>query len=308
MATPESTLLEARRSAAPTRYERQFADVLAGVLGVDQVPVQSHFFEELGADSLVMAHFCARVRKQPELPPVSIQDVYRHPTIRSLAAALTATAPREVRSPAPAAVGGPAPASTLEYFTCGALQLLAFLAYSCLAVSGAGAAYEWISEAPDAAGMYVRLVLTGVAAFLAVCTAPIVAKWVLIGRWKPGQIRLWGLSYFRFWFVKTLIRSNPCALLFVGSPLYLLYLRALGANIGPGVAIFSRRDGTSSSASEPCSTSTPPWATGHSSVTPPRSTAARRFRPPSAGTAPRRSARTWTTGGSRRCPRADCAG
>src|SRR5207249_9606188 len=82
MATPESTLLEARRSAAPTRYERLFADVLAGVLGVDQVPVQSHFFEELGADSLVMAHFCARVRKQPELRPVASQDGYRQSMVR----------------------------------------------------------------------------------------------------------------------------------------------------------------------------------------------------------------------------------
>jgi len=89
--------------------------------------------------------------------------------------------------------------------------------------------------------MYLRLVLSGVAGFLVVCTLPILAKWVLIGRWKSGQLRLWSLEYVRFWFVKTLIRSNPCALLFVGSPLYLLYLRALGAKIGPGVVIFSRR-------------------------------------------------------------------
>src|SRR5205814_8311160 len=44
-----------------------------------------------------------------------------------------------------------------------------------------------------------------------------------------------------FWIVKTLIRSIPCALLVVGSPLYVLYLRALGAKIGPRVVIFSRR-------------------------------------------------------------------
>jgi non-ribosomal peptide synthetase-like protein len=40
--------------------------------------------------------------------------------------------------------------------------------------------------------------------------------------------------------VKTLIRSNPLAFLFVGSPLYALYLRALGAKVGRGVVIFSR--------------------------------------------------------------------
>jgi non-ribosomal peptide synthetase-like protein len=70
---------------------------------------------------------------------------------------------------------------------------------------------------------------------------------VLIGRWKPQQIRVWSLAYVRFWTVKTLIRSNPLVLLLGGrshtsttSPLYVLYLRALGAKIGRGVAIYSR--------------------------------------------------------------------
>jgi non-ribosomal peptide synthetase-like protein len=63
---------------------------------------------------------------------------------------------------------------------------------------------------------------------------------MLIGRWKPEQIRIWSLAYVRFWIVKTLVRANPWALMFIGSPLYVLYLRALGAKIGPGVAIFSR--------------------------------------------------------------------
>src|SRR5207249_7763995 len=104
-----------------------------------------------------------------------------------------------------------------------------------------GAGYEWIFAGPSGLDIYVRLLLAGVAGFLVVCTVPIVAKWMLIGRWRPQQIRIWSLAYVRFWIVKTLIRSNPGALLFIGSPLYVLYLRALGAKIGPGVAIFSRR-------------------------------------------------------------------
>src|SRR5215510_10185674 len=68
--------------------ERILADVLAEVLNVERLSVDSHFFDELGADSLVMARFCARVRKQGDLPSVSMKDIYRHPTIRSLAAAL----------------------------------------------------------------------------------------------------------------------------------------------------------------------------------------------------------------------------
>src|SRR5207237_7105148 len=74
-----------------------------------------------------------------------------------------------------------------------------------------------------------------------VCAVPIAAKWLIIGRWKPQRIRIWSLAYVRFWIVKTLIRSNPGAHLFIGSPLYVLYLRALGANIGRRVVIFSRR-------------------------------------------------------------------
>src|SRR5437773_11028745 len=239
--TPDSTVIEERHSAATLRSESIFAEVLAGVLGVDRVPVDRHFFEELGADSLVMAHFCARVRKRGDLPSISIQDVYRHPTIRRLAAALADVVPRAVPSPGPAPTAAAAPASRLEYVACGVLQLLSFLGYCYLAVLGAGLAYEWISAGSGGVVIYLRLVLCGAAAFLIVCTVPILAKWVLIGRWKPGEIRLWSLAYVRFWFVKTLIRSNPCALLLVGSPIYALYLRALGAKIGPGAAIFSRR-------------------------------------------------------------------
>src|SRR5882724_11779186 len=237
----ESMLIEDRGSAATTSAEGIFAEVLADVLRVDRVSVDSHFFDELGADSLVMAHFCARVRKRGNLPSVSMKDVYAHPTIRSLAVALADSAPSSAKSSVVAASEVATPTSTLEYVLCGALQLLFFLGYSYLAALATAQAYEWISEGSDGVDIYVRLVLCSVAGFLVVCTAPILAKWMLIGRWKPEQIRIWSLAYVRFWIVKTLIRSNPCALLFVGSPLYVLYLRALGAKIGPGVVIFSRR-------------------------------------------------------------------
>src|SRR5947208_597884 len=234
-------LIEDRGSAATTGAESIFAEVLADVLRVDRVPVDSHFFDELGADSLVMAHFCARVRKRGNLPSVSMKDVYRHPTIRSLAAALADVAPSSAKSSVAAAIEVATPTSTLEYVLCGGLQLLFFLGYSYLVALATAQAFEWISEGSDGVEIYLRLVLCSVAGFLGVCTVPIQAKWMLIGRWKPEQIRIWSLAYVRFWIVKTLIRSNPCALLFVGSPLYVLYLRALGAKVGPGVAIFSRR-------------------------------------------------------------------
>ena len=234
-------LIENPRSAATTSAESIFAEVLADVLRVDRVSVDSHFFEELGADSLVMAKFCARVRKRGDLPSVSMQDIYRHPTIRSLAAALAVVAPSPAQPPVSAAIEAAMPTSTREYILCGGLQGLFFLAYSYAAVLAIAEGDKWVSTGSSAVEIYLRLIVASSLAFLVVCAVPIAAKWVLVGRWKAQQIRLWSLAYVRFWIVKTLVRSSPAARLFIGTPLYSLYLRALGAKIGRGVVILSRR-------------------------------------------------------------------
>src|SRR5690348_4087906 len=106
---------------------------MADLLGHDQVAVGSNFFEDLGANSLVMAHFCARVRKQPDLPSISIRDVYSNPTIRDLAAALEDTAVAAVVAPTTTIQDTAARVSSLQYVACGIAQLLLFLCY------GAGA-------------------------------------------------------------------------------------------------------------------------------------------------------------------------
>ena len=86
------------------------------------------------------------------------------------------------------------------------------LRYAWLVALVGARAYEWISAAQGYAQIYLRSVVFGGAAFIVLCTLPILAKWVLIGRWKPQQIRIWSLAYFRFWIVKTLVRSNPLVL------------------------------------------------------------------------------------------------
>jgi non-ribosomal peptide synthetase-like protein len=228
------------RGAQAGGIESVLAGVLAEVLGVDRVPADAHFFDELRADSLRMAHFCARVRKRGGLPSISMRDVYAHPTIARLAAALAASAAST--RPAPVRALEPQTATRAgEYLLCGVLQALFYLGYLYLGVLAGIEGFERIVG--DAQGLegYLRLVLFSGVTFLVLCAVPIAAKWLLIGRWQRGSIRLWSLGYVRFWIVKTLIRSNPGIYLFVGSPLYGLYLRALGAHVGPGAVIFSRR-------------------------------------------------------------------
>jgi non-ribosomal peptide synthetase-like protein len=233
-------------AALPTDHqESALADVLAGILHVDDVPRDKHFFDDLGADSMVMAQFCARVRKRADLPSLSMKDVYQHPTIKDLAAAFVEPGPSLPAAPPAPASTIPStqqvapPASTASYLLCGTLQLTAMLANLTIYVAVVVRGFLWVLASPGLADMYVRAIVWGGLSFVGLSLLPIVAKWVLIGRWKPQQMPVWSLAYFRFWFVKGLIRANPLAAIMVGSPLQVLYLRALGARIGKGVTILS---------------------------------------------------------------------
>ncbi|MFV6029227.1 Pls/PosA family non-ribosomal peptide synthetase [Streptomyces sp. NPDC056264] len=226
--------------------------LMAEVAQLESVPPDGDFFHELGADSLLMAHFCARVRKQPGMPPVSMKDVYQHPTIRSLSAALTepavarpnnvpettdkATVIAPVRErPATVSAGLGRPRVVL----CGLFQLLSFLGYALLIATIVTRGYTWIAAGHGPVDDYLRSLVFGAVVLVTLCALPIAAKWLLVGQWKPELIRVWSLGYMRFWLVKTLVRANPLVLT-VGSPLYSLYLRALGAHVGRGVTVLSR--------------------------------------------------------------------
>ncbi|MEU0370178.1 Pls/PosA family non-ribosomal peptide synthetase [Streptomyces sp. NPDC006283] len=227
-------------AGSPSDTEQILTELLADVAGGSEIRPDSHFFDELGADSLVMAHFCAKVRKRADLPSVSMKDVYRHPTIRALATALADPTPAPpVEAHAPQASEPTAPTRRSHYVLCGVSQLLCFLGYAYLLAAVTVQGYEWISAAAGLFDAYLRAVVFGAVTLVVLCGLPILVKWVLIGRWKPVRFEVWGPAYIRFWIVKTLVRSNPLVL-FVGSPLYSLYLKALGAKIGRGVTVFSR--------------------------------------------------------------------
>ena len=89
------------------------------------------------------------------------------------------------------------------------------------------------------ATLYLRVGVVGGGAVVGAALLPILAKWLLVGRWSAVDFPVWGPAYLRFWTVKTLLRTSPL-MLAVGTPLYSLYLRALGADIGPGALILSR--------------------------------------------------------------------
>ena len=55
------------------------------MLKVDRVSTDDHFFDDLGANSLLMARFCAASGSNPGMSTVSMRDIYLNPTVAKLA-------------------------------------------------------------------------------------------------------------------------------------------------------------------------------------------------------------------------------
>ncbi|WP_051385435.1 Pls/PosA family non-ribosomal peptide synthetase [Actinokineospora inagensis] len=230
-----------RRQASTKDYvapgsplEAALAEELAGVLGVERVSAVGHFFKDLAVDSLLISRFCARVRARADLATVTMQQVYQHPSVRDLADAL----PGKPRTAARVAAAVD-PIKGWRYVLCGAAQALFFLAYTYLSGLLLDIGLDWVMAGTSAPSMYLRAAGFSGAAFLVACVVPVALKWLLVGRWKPGTFRIWGLTYLRFWVVRSVTRFNPIRM-FTGSPLYSLYLRAMGAKVGKGALVLTQ--------------------------------------------------------------------
>jgi non-ribosomal peptide synthetase-like protein len=223
--------------------EAALADAFGELVGVKEVSVEAHFFDDLGANSLLLAQFCARVRDRlDDTPPtkntVAMKDVYQHPTVRSLANFLESqdasqSIPLPPRDPVHIA-------STLAYVGCAMAQLMCYVATVVLAAYVFIVGFGWIDHSANAVQFYERSVDYGFMAFVLLSMIPIILKWTVIGRFKERTFPIWGFTYLRFWTAKQAMRFSPMGA-FVGSPLYNLYLRSMGAKIGRNTLVLTRR-------------------------------------------------------------------
>ena len=233
--SPRLIAASGTRVAPSNATEKAMAEVLAAILKVDSVSVTDDFFIDLGAHSLLMARFCSQLRQQPGLSGVSMRDIYLNPSVAKLARFMLAGAQRGARAKA-------APyriPSNLEYYGCGLLQLLFYVGAGWLALELFVFGFEWLLASQSLADCYFRVLGLAVATFVGLSALPIAAKWILIGKWRTGRFPIWGLRYFRFWVVKTLIQASPILVL-QKTPLYNVYLRLLGAKIGANVLLQSK--------------------------------------------------------------------
>jgi non-ribosomal peptide synthetase-like protein len=220
-----------------TEMETAIADSLSATLKVEQLSIDDHFFDDMGANSLLMAQFCTKLRETGLVVDVSMRDTYQHPTIRGLAAHLER---QGAAAPLPAAEKiEPHRAPRHAYILTGVAQVLAYFLYLSFTAWVLLASVEFVFESQGLLDVYIRTVASTAAFTLLLAIVPVLAKWLLVGRWKADRFPVWGAKYFRFWLVKQLLQLNPMQL-FIGTPLYSSYLRLLGAKLGHGTAIFSR--------------------------------------------------------------------
>lgn len=227
--------------------ERQVLEAWQTVFSPIPVSLDDNFFLDLGGHSLLAARMVSALRKQPRFQNMSMLDVYNHPTVASLAARFEPQAAVE-----PGHNGTPAGAeppeclpetrphvpSRVAHFFCGAMQLVGLyvtLGFFSLQWLAPYLTYSWMHDAeyPIAEALAGSLISL-LAVYPVMLLISLAAKWTVIGRFKAGHYPLWGVYYFRWWFVNSIVSSIPIDYL-AGTPLLGWYYRLMGARIGTNV-------------------------------------------------------------------------
>lgn len=228
-AGPDSSALETIDLNAPA-HDRILA-VLRKVFPNKTIESSMDFFDDLGGHSLLAAGFVSQLRRDAGLPHVSLKDVYIHKPISTLIAVWDKE-PQEKKTRANNFKKVP----LLRYITCWLAQTVSLLVVYGLFAFQIFIPYLGYYYVDQETGVIIYSIITSLVLFsmmppifTVLCVA---AKWLVIGKMKEGDYPLWGLYYFRWWFVKTMQRLLPAQFL-NGTPLYPSYLRLLGMKIAP---------------------------------------------------------------------------
>ncbi len=230
------TAVEAERQEEPaTPTEAALLSAAQRVFPRQAIPFEADFFVDLGGHSLIAARFVSAVREVPALSGLTLQDVYAARTLRAMATRLDQRAASQPRGEAAARSLAFEPPSLLRRFLCGLAQAAALpliLALTTAPWLGVFVAYEFFSGDTH---NFVRetSAFLAVYALINISTAiiAIAAKWLVIGRTKPGRYPLWGVYYYRWWLSQRFITMVHVKW-FQGTPIMRLFLRALGAKVG----------------------------------------------------------------------------
>lgn len=231
--------LDSIETAESTRLEGtagELQDVWADILAASVTSTEDDFFD-LGGGSLAAAQLVSRLRAK--YPEVTVADIYDHPRIGELAAALD-----EFAAPAAAIDRTVHPVSrrsqVVQVLLSLLLRTITGLRWLTWVALGTTAAAQWygVTWLPEAPWPWI------VVSWLLLVSAPgrmlltaLGARAVLAGV-GPGTYARGGSVHLRVWFAERLADEIGAANL-AGAPLMRLYARLLGAHVGRHVDLHS---------------------------------------------------------------------
>jgi non-ribosomal peptide synthetase-like protein len=229
--------------APATPMEEKLAQMWSELFSLPQISVEDNFFLDLGGHSLMAAKLATKIR---DVYPgqFAIKDIYSKPTVRLLAAHLDAARAKPVTEQTERTLLTSQENFQLHskktFHVVAALQLVgAYLIHSLTAAPLAAmlvAQMLWINERISTEIMLSVLFFASVGRTPALLAVGLLAKWLIIGRYKAGTYPLWGFYYFRWWLVNRIQAMTPVDIL-TGTPLLASYFRAMGARIGRDVTL-----------------------------------------------------------------------
>jgi non-ribosomal peptide synthetase-like protein len=215
--------------------ESKLAIVWAEILGINDISIDADFFQELGGHSLLAATVISKLRENPQFQDLAVLDIYQHPTIAKLAAALAdrqqrttatphgATSERPIAKPRPNGNIWAILGIYILYFIYSTPIVLPFSVFDTLNDEGWN---KYIALSISA------IVLLSIHPILLLIS--IALKWLVIGKYKAGSYPLWGNYYWRFWFMQQVHKLVSTEYL-SSSPLLNTYYRLLGAKLDRNV-------------------------------------------------------------------------
>lgn len=229
---------DAQSDVAESPAEEMLFATLAKLFPGQAIRREADFFSGLGGHSLLAARLASAIRSHSQFSSFTVRDIYQHRQIGLIAKIL-----EETPVNLPEVESTWVPPSTLNRWSCGLAQAIVVPILVLLRMS------QWLASfftyhfyTGDPGDSIAKAVAASIAVFLISTVlsfvVAIAGKWIFAGRLKAGRYPLWGMTYFRWWLVDRLIEGAPLYML-AGSPLYVWWLRALGAKVGKEVNIGS---------------------------------------------------------------------
>jgi non-ribosomal peptide synthetase-like protein len=225
--------------AAADEHEAALRAVLAEFFPGRRLAPEVDFFSDLNGHSLLAARLVTRLRRDPRYAGIGVQHVYRHRQIGALAQAMATLGAATTSGGLPAHEAAP----LARRFWCGCAQA------ACLPFLVLLHMFQWLAPffayhllTGDAEDSMAVAILAALATYLAALALSfplgIVLRRTLVGKLRPGNYPLWGVTYFRWW-LGARLNEIPAVYLISGTPWKSLHLRLLGARVGRGCLINS---------------------------------------------------------------------